>query len=268
MTDDPETRSFRAVLGKRVAFGLGVTALRGAQAAAVARQSGYDWLFIDMEHGAFSIAEAGEMCLGAALAGISPFVRCRLDDLATAARLLDNGGAGIVVPRVRDAVEAREIVAALRTPPVGRRAMGGAGLAYPRGTLSGAAGRAEVERQVLVAATIEDAAGVSAVREIAAVEGIDILLLGASDLSFEYGIAGNVGDARIRAAAEAVAAACRERGRVFGVGGIQAPDLVAAHVALGARLVLVGMDHGILSAAAAERIAAFRRTCGAPDASG
>jgi 2-keto-3-deoxy-L-rhamnonate aldolase RhmA len=152
-------------------------------------------------------------------------------------------------------------VRALRTPPLGARGMGGAGLAHARGLLASAAGRAAIDRNLLLAATIEDPEGLVNASGIAAVEGIDILLLGASDLSFELGAEGNVGDPRIRSAAAAIAAACRDGGRLFGVGGIQAPDQVADCIAMGARLVLAGMDHALLMTAATERVTAFRRVC-------
>lgn len=259
MTAPPVERPLRTALSDKVALGLGVTLLRGAQAVAAARQLGCEWLFIDMEHGSYSIAEAGEICLGASCAGITPFVRCRLDDLSTAARLLDNGCGGIVVPRVRTEAEASRIVLALRPPPLGLRGMGGAGLAHARGTLASLAARAALDQRILVAATIEDPLGLANADGIAAVEGIDILLLGASDLAFELGAEGDVGDPRIRAAACRIAAASRRGGRVFAVGGMQEAAMIADCVGMGARLILSGMDHALLMAAAAERVAVFRR---------
>jgi 4-hydroxy-2-oxoheptanedioate aldolase len=250
--------ALRAALADRVTLGLGVTLLRGAHAVAAARQLGCEWLFIDMEHGAYSIGEAAEICLGAACAGVAPLVRSRLDDLSTAARLLDNGCAGIVVPRVRNEAEAHEMARVLRVPPLGGRAIGGAGLAHARGALASAAGRAEVDGRLLLIATIEDAEGLANAAGIATVAGIDVLLLGASDLSFDLGADGNVEDPRIRAGAAIIAEACRGAGRVFGVGGIAQPHLVAACVAMGARMVLAGMDHALLITSAAERVGSLR----------
>jgi 2-keto-3-deoxy-L-rhamnonate aldolase RhmA len=256
--------SLRDLIEHRVALGLGVTLLRGAQATAVARQMGCDWLFIDLEHGLYSIAEAGEICMGAAWAGVTPIVRSKIDDLPSAARLLDNGCGGIVVPRVRNESEARTIVKYLRTAPLGQRGMGGSGLGFERGRLGHAEGREAIDRRLMLVATIEDPEGVANVDRIASVEGIDALLLGASDLSFEYGVGGQIEDPRIWDAARAIAAACRNHRRFFGAGGIQSPQHIADCVDLGARLILTGMDHGFLSSALADRVTAFRAVCTLP----
>jgi 4-hydroxy-2-oxoheptanedioate aldolase len=267
MNSQPTRDSWPDLLKERVAVGLGVTLLRGAHAVAIARQMKFDWLFVDMEHGLYSIAEAGEICMGAAWSGVTPTVRIKIDDLSSAARLLDNGCGGIVVPRVRNEHEAREIVRQLRPPPIGQRGMGGSGIGFDRGLLGHSEGRVAIDRRIMIIATIEDPEGVANADRIASVQGIDALLLGATDLSFEYGVGGRIEDPRIWDAARGIAAACRTHERIFGVGGIQEPGQIAECVALGARIVLSGMDHAILTAALSERITKVRNafTQSSPD---
>ena len=92
------------------------------------------------------------------------------------------------------------------------------------------------------------------VEEIAAVEGMDMMMIGTSDLTAEMGIAGKYDDPRVRAAYERTIAACRKHGKHVGVGGLASrPDLIAQYVKLGARYVSTGTDLAFLLAAATER---------------
>ena len=90
-----------------LALGFGVHHLRGAAVGMLAAASGYDWLFIDMEHGAMSVQEATQISIAALGQGITPIVRCCKDALFEGTRALDNGAMGVVVPHVDTADEAR-----------------------------------------------------------------------------------------------------------------------------------------------------------------
>ena len=87
--------------------------------------AGFDWLFIDLEHGALSIETAAQLALAALDAGLAPIVRIPNGEYSIATRLLDNGALGIVVPHVDTPDEARVIVERLRYPPQGHRAVFG-----------------------------------------------------------------------------------------------------------------------------------------------
>src|SRR5215218_4608747 len=87
------------------------------------KSAGYDWLFVDLEHGALSIESASQICLAALDAGIAPIVRIPNGEFSIATRLMDNGALGIVVPHVDTAEEARLIVQKLRYPAIGDRAI-------------------------------------------------------------------------------------------------------------------------------------------------
>ena len=86
------------------------------------KSAGFDWLFIDLEHGALSVETAAQICIAALDAGISPLVRIPNSEFSLGTRLLDNGALGVVVPHVGSAEEARTVVERLRYPPQGHRA--------------------------------------------------------------------------------------------------------------------------------------------------
>ena len=242
-----------------VALGFGVHHLRTAAAPMLARAAGYDWLFIDMEHGAFSVQDATQLCLSALPAGITPIVRVCADALDEGTRALDNGAQGLVIPHVDTPEQARRIAAAFRFPPDGHRSWGGPPYAYGLRAPGAAEAQAAINGEVLVIAMIETPEAVANAEAIAAVDGIDVLLFGTSDLTASMGIPGQIGHARVRAAYESVGAVCRQHGKVLGMGGVYDEACARTYIGLGARLVLGGNDHGFLLDAATAR-ADFLRT--------
>ena len=80
-----------------LALGFGVHHLRSSGTAMIAAATGHDWLFIDMEHGAFSVQEATQICLAALSTGVTPIVRVTAANLDDGARALDNGAMGVIV---------------------------------------------------------------------------------------------------------------------------------------------------------------------------
>jgi 2-keto-3-deoxy-L-rhamnonate aldolase RhmA len=236
-----------------LALGFGVHHLRGAAVGMLAAAAGYDWLFIDMEHGAMSVQEATQISIAALGQGITPVVRVCKDALFEGTRALDNGAMGVVVPHVDTAAEAREVAAAYRFPPAGHRSWGGPPFAYGMQAPSPAEAQAELNREILVACMVETPEAVRNAREIAAVPGVDVLLIGTSDLTASMGIAGQIDHPDVRAAYVAVAEACRAAGKTLGMGGVYDEIHAAAYIKLGARFLLSGSDHNLLMAGATAR---------------
>lgn len=245
-----------------MALGLGIQALRGSVVPMLARTAGYDWLFLDMEHGSMTLDQASQIALAALMAGVTPIVRVCADALHEATRALDNGAQGIVVPHVDTAAQAAAIVQALRYPPQGSRSWGGSFPQYGLTPAPAAEAQAALNRETAIIAMIETPEAVANVESIAAVEGLDVLLIGTQDLTTCMGIPGQLGHERVRAAYEAVAAACRTHGRVLGMGGIYDREWAATYMKLGARFVLGGADSGLLLAAAGERARFLRGLAG------
>jgi len=249
-----------------IALGFGVHHLRSAAVPMLAAATGHDFLFIDTEHGAFSVQEATQLCLAALPAGITPIVRICADALDEGTRALDNGAQGIVVPHVDTPKQAKRIAEAFRFPPAGLRSWGGPPAVF--GFLPPGLGEAQaaINSETLLCVMIETEESVGNADRIAAVDGIDVLLFGTSDLTTTMGIPGEIGHARVQQAYATVGEACGRHGKALGMGGVYDQENVARYVGMGARFVLAGGDHGYLMAAGAARTAFMRGLAAGPAA--
>lgn len=238
-----------------LAVSFGVSSMRLVSAAGIARACGFDWLFIDTEHSTIDLDTASQICLGALPTGITPIVRVPSDAGFHASRCLDGGAMGVIVPHVDTPEQSRSIVANCRFPPLGHRS-----LTAPVPQLGFAAMPAAqaidiLNRNTLVIVMIETPQAVANADAIAAVPGVDGLLVGTNDLAASLGIPGELGHGDIEAAYGAVIAACRRHGRHAGMGGVYAHELMTRYIRMGVRFLLGGSDTSFLMAAARERAA-------------
>jgi 4-hydroxy-2-oxoheptanedioate aldolase len=236
-----------------LALGVGVRLVRSVEIAKAMAVVGYDWLFLDMEHGTMPLDACAQIAIAALDAGITPIARVPNGEYAIATRALDNGVLGIVVPHVDTAAEAREIVDRLKYPPQGHRSMGGIGPHYGlRAAPSGEAALA-LNAANLTVVMLETPTAIENAEAIAAVPGIDVLLMGTNDLCAEIGIHGDFANERVVGAYRTLIAACRAHGKFAGMGGIYAEAVMRPYVEMGARFVLAGQDAAFMTAAAAAR---------------
>jgi len=238
---------------------MAVNQLRSAEAPMIAARCGFDAIFLDLEHSATSLETAASICVGALTAGITPIARVPSHNPFHAARILDTGAQGVMLPHVESAEEAREIVKSLRFPPMGMRS------AYSTGPTLGyrAVGQAEINvflnEQELVIAMLETPQAVEQADAIAAVPGIDMIHIGALDVSNVMGIPAQYGDPRMKAVFERVARACKAHGKSMGVGGARGDrDMQRYLIGLGVRYLTTGSDVGYLMNAARADVEAIR----------
>jgi 2-keto-3-deoxy-L-rhamnonate aldolase RhmA len=104
--------------------------------------------------------------------------------------------------------------------------------------------------------------------DIAAVDGIDVLLIGTSDLSSELGIAGQMGHSKIIDAYATVGAACKKHGKILGMGGVYDEENASRYVGMGAKFVLTGADHSYMVMGGSTRSLFFRNLPTAVEDSG
>jgi 2-keto-3-deoxy-L-rhamnonate aldolase RhmA len=237
----------------QLALGVGIRLTRSVEIAKAMAVAGYDWLFLDMEHGALSLDACAQISTAALDAGIAPIARVPNGQYAIATRALDNGTLGIVMPHVDTAEEAREVVNRLKYPPMGHRSMGGIGPHYGLRGLSLGEQAAALNAANLTVVMLETPTAIANADVIAAVPGIDVLLIGTNDLCAELGIHGDFTHPRVVDAYGAVAAACKSHGKHAGVGGVYTEELLTRYVGMGCRFVLAGQDGGFLLAAAQQR---------------
>lgn len=230
---------------------MGLRQARTVDIAQMVAACGFESLYVDMEHSPVSLETVSAICAAAPAFGVTPLVRPPGHGAEWIGRVLDGGAQGVVVPHVDTRAQAEAVVRAARFPPVGRRSVMGPGPAVGYRALPLAEINATLNASTLVVCMIETAEGVANAAAIAAVEGVDVLLIGSNDLCTELGIPGQLRHEKLRAAYEAVAAGCAQHGKVLGVGGIRGDaELQAQLVRLGARFLIAGNDVGYLMQAA------------------
>ena len=198
----------------------------------------FDLVWIDLEHGALGPRDMQEAVIGVQASGADAFVRVPLG--SPFAAILDAAADGIVVPCVETADHAADAVARLRHAPTGARGYGPRRLAVRPGP----------ERPSCVV-QIETRRGVAAARAIAAVPGVDALVVGCADLTHDLGEPLCFDSAEVRASLAAVREAAEGASVVFGVAG-----LPAGAAPEGAGLVITGTDIRLFDAALAQAAAA------------
>jgi 2-keto-3-deoxy-L-rhamnonate aldolase RhmA len=250
--------ALRQLRAGKLAIGLGLHQARTVAISQIARTAGFDWIFIDGEHSSIDPDTAAQIAAGALAVGVTPVVRVAGLEHWHASRMLDNGAQGIVFPHIDTQQEAQRAANACRYPPIGKRSMGG-GLqqvgfaAMPVGEVARA-----VNEETLVVVMIESPQAVENADAIAAVKGIDALLIGTNDFCFELGIPGQFNDPKVADAYKKVIAACRKHGKFPGMGGMYTPELLERHVNMGVQLILSGSDFSLLMQAATARAGLVR----------
>ena len=245
-----------------VAFGFGVRLARVAEVASVASSCQFDWLFLDLEHSPMSVEAAAAISVAALGAGLAPLARVPPGDFGVAARLLDVGAWGVLMPHIDTAEQATAAVHALSFPPAGARSVSYSLPQLAFASMRGGEAARHFDQQALLVPMIESARGVANAEGIAAVPGVDALFVGANDLSADLGVPGEVGHEAVTAACQRVVQACQARGKWPGLGGVYAEELLRGHVGRGMRLVLGATDMALMLDAARDRSAMLRR-CGA-----
>ncbi|HEY1227316.1 MAG TPA: aldolase/citrate lyase family protein [Ramlibacter sp.] len=241
-----------------LALGMGLRQARTVDIAQSAQTCDFDWLFSDMEHNSMSMDTAAQICAAALGVGVAPLIRVPAHESFHSTRLLDAGAQGIVIPHVDNAEQARRVVDFCRFPPLGHRSIPG-GLPQTRFASLPVTETVElINRETLVVVMIETVEGLRNVDEIAAVQGVDALLVGCTDMAAELGVTGQLGHARVKEALDTVYAACRKHGRFAGVGGVYDDALMREYVGKGARLILSGSELAFLMAGARARSSMLR----------
>jgi 4-hydroxy-2-oxoheptanedioate aldolase len=152
--------------------------------AEILAKSGFDWALVDMQHGCMDYETAVDMIRAIDLAGGMPVVRVPWNEPGIVGRMLDAGAMAIVAPMIETADDARRLVQACRYPPEGRRSLGPVRV----GARDGMGYIATANDRICVIPMIETMSALEAVEEIAAVPGVDALLVGPFDLSMALGL--------------------------------------------------------------------------------
>ena len=261
--DDERFPLLRNRLKDRLAAGKLSVCLRATLVATntiafVAHAAGFDALYVDLEHSTATIAEAAQVCSTATALGITPLVRLRSVDDDAAVPLLDAGCQGLIAPHVETAEEARRLLDRCLFPPLGARSASGPAILLGYGSVPPAELAEHLNAATWLCVMLESRAGIANAQQIAALPGVDLLLVGTQDLTSQLGIPGAVDHQAVSAAYAQVASACSATGKAFGVAGVGDPRTVSRYVEMGARFVSGGTDVDLLRTAATARVELLR----------
>lgn len=215
-------------------------------------QAAFDWLLLDGEHGPGDYETLRHQLQAMAGSKAAPIVRVVCNEPAHFKRSLDLGAAGVMVPWINSVADARSAVAAMRYPPLGIRGVSGSVRAVGYGsTFADYFARANDELVTIV--QIETADSLECVDEIAAVDGVDVLFIGPSDLSLALGIPRQLDHPQFEAACRRVVEACTKHGKQAGI-LLKDRRRVQKAVADGFRFVAIGLDTSFLVAGIEEAL--------------
>ncbi|GAA3007565.1 HpcH/HpaI aldolase family protein [Microbacterium aurantiacum] len=242
---------------ERLAAGDAMTGLwvvsSSATAAEILGASGADWIIIDAEHSPNTLPDIVAQLRALAASPALVVVRAGSKDPLELGRLLDAGVRGLMVPMVETASDAEAVVAATRYPPRGRRGVGGGFARATRWTgIADYLPRAEDSFSLIV--QIESAAGIAALDEILAVDGIDGVFFGPADLAASLGKLGQPRHPDVQSTIEHAIRATVAAGGIAGVNAFD-PDDALRYRAAGAQLLAVGADVTLLAAAGSDLVA-------------
>lgn len=229
-----------------VALGITVRLTRSPDIARIARETGHDFIYIDAQHSIFNLETIAAMALEALACDVAPVVRVRGVDDPDVSLLLDNGVTGIVFPNVATAEQARRAVAAAKFPPVGQRTVTGTYAHFGYRSVPLTAAVPMFNDATLVVVMIESPEGLANVEEIAAVDGVDVVLIGTNDMLFAMGKPGQFDDEEIVAAIDRTIAAADANGKFSGCGGNRNVEGQLAVIRKGVRFMTTQTDVGFM----------------------
>jgi 4-hydroxy-2-oxoheptanedioate aldolase len=241
MTNDLDLRTTWAA--GRPAHGLW-SLLPGAVTAEVLARTGADYVVVDLQHGAASEADLPGITAAIRAVGSVPLVRTRSSSFPDVGRPLDLGAHGVIVPNIRGAEHAREVIASARYAPGGGRSIG---------RLAGDAD------QPLVILMVEMATALDELDDLLAVDGLDGIYVGPGDLSLSLGLSGEDHRDELRAVLSSIIARAIAAGVPVGVHAYNGED-ARSYAAEGATIVTVAVDTVSLSQAMGQHLDAARTT--------
>jgi len=240
----------------RIAAGFSVRQGRTADTGLVAKACGFHWLMLDLEHNAMDLDTASALGVAAMAAGITPIARVPGPEPWQATRLLDTAVQGVIVPHVDTAEAAARVAAACRFPPAGLRSLTGgmpqvsfASSSYPAAELVH-----RLNENILLVVMLESGEAIANADAIAAVPGVDVLLIGTNDLCADLGITGQLGHERVVEAYGRMIAAARRHGKVAGMAGVYDHALMECYVGMGCRFLQGAVDLALIMQAGRDRM--------------
>lgn len=238
-------------------FGCAMQCYRSADIPRLFAAAGFDVVFIDTEHGGFNVETVQDLVAASVAAGITPLVRVCDLLYSLVARTLDQGAQGIVLPRVEDPRLLEEALSWMRYPPQGKRGFGVLSplLDYEQQPME--AITAHLNRNVMTVVQFETRRAIEAASELLAVPGIDVAMVGPSDLSISLGVSGQFEHPALVDAVTSLIEQCNRHGVVPGIHNRTAAQC-NFWAGRGMRFVVCGSELSLLVEKSQETMAQLR----------
>lgn len=254
--DLPRNTFKHAIAAGQLQIGLW-SSLTSNIAAEIVADAGFDWILFDAEHSPNEIPGLLAQLQAAARGTASPIVRPAWNDAVLIKRVLDIGAQSILVPYVQNAAEAGRAVAAVRYPPAGIRGVAAAARASRYGRVKDYLKQAD--REICVLVQVETRPALDRLEAIAAVDGVDGVFIGPSDLSASFGHIGNPQHQEVQAALEQAVRRLKAVGTPAGILTLNEEE-ARRYIGWGYTFVAVGSDTGLLGRGADALARTFKAT--------
>ena len=214
----------KRVLAGECVYGTMIRQARDPGAPSIFAAAGYDFVFIDMEHGNYNMETVADLIRGAKSAGMATIIRVPRLETFFISRVLDAGAEGIMVPMTSTKEQAEEIVRYSKYTPLGQRGFGNQTGQTDYRPLKTLDFMKEANEHTLIVAQIESREAIENVDSILSVEGIDVGLIGPNDLSISLGIPDQMGSEILTKAIDKVVEMAKKKGKATGIhiGNIEA----------------------------------------------
>ncbi len=212
-------------------------------AAEICALAGLDWLLLDLEHGAGGEEQVGPTVVAAGAYGVPVLVRVESLERIRIGRVLDAGAAGIMVPRVENLSQVKEVIKHMSTPPYGDRGVA----TYNRSARWGR----DLEflngpSKLACIVQIETIEALESVGQIAALDEVDVLFIGPADLSFALGVPRDFKNTKFIEALNKVLAACKKNNKAAGILAFS-PESAIEYREMGFNFIAVNSDSTFLA---------------------
>jgi 2-keto-3-deoxy-L-rhamnonate aldolase RhmA len=241
----------------RVQLGCSFSQLRSPEVATILGKAGFDWTFLDSEHGGLDLETLQDLCRASVAVGMMPIVRVADVQYSLIARALDCGAMGVMLPRIESADVLARAVSWTYFPPKGIR---GYGLTAPHVNYEPVTMPQVIEHRngnTLVTFQIETKVALERRDELLAVPGIDAVMVGPADLSISLGIPGEFENSKLTEAIEQIRDSAVKHGVAPGI-HMRSAALAKFWRDRGMRFLSTGSETGFLFDKAAETVQALR----------
>jgi 2-keto-3-deoxy-L-rhamnonate aldolase RhmA len=235
-------------------IGCQVAEVRSPNIALLYGTAGFDFIFIDMEHGGFDLETVGDFITASKAANIVPVLRVPALEEHFLSRPLDLGACGLMVPHIQTREQIQRVIQATKFKPLGER-----GLAPLRAHTGFSKVNVpqfikEANENTMIIIMVEDDEAIQQIDELISVEGVDVVFMGTMDLSYNLGIPGEVRHPEILKRIDRVIMACEKKGVAFGM-PISNPDWYQK----GIRFLFAASDIDLIVSGGAKVISGYKK---------